>query len=112
MQAQSVLRHPSPIQGEKPIQQVVQDDEKAPLNIRRFSLHAEFGFHYVLSFNHLLIYGSVQIVQVQGLRTERQNSSCSTSPCDAPSTRGGQRSADTEEPCGASHFLSSRVGGE
>lgn len=66
----------------------------------------------MLSFDDLLIYWNVQIVQLQVLGKARQNSSCSTSPCDAPSTGGGQSSVDTEEAYGASPFLSSRVRGE
>lgn len=66
----------------------------------------------MLSFDDLLRYWNVQIVQFQVLGKERQNSSCSTGPRVAPSTGGGQSSADTEEPYVASPFLSSRVGGE
>ena len=66
----------------------------------------------MLSFDDLLIYWKVQIVQLQVLGKEKKNSSCSTHPCDAPSTGGRLSSMDTEESYGACPFLSSRVGGE
>lgn len=106
MQIQSVLRHPS-VQREKLIQQLVQDDEKAPLNRTRFSLCAEFQWSA-----HILEYPNSR---APGVGEREKYSSCSTDLYGAPSTGGGLSSVDTEEPCvceAASPFLSSRVGGE
>lgn len=66
----------------------------------------------MLRFNDVLIYWSVQILNLQVLGKEEEKSSCSTDPWDAPGPGDGLSSVDTQEPCEASPFLSGRVGGE
>lgn len=91
VKAQPVLR-----QREKPIQQLVQDDEKKE-NIRRLSLHAEF-------WRSAWIWGCLNAVPGTGGR--EKEIVVVARVCDAPSTGGASSGVGAEEPCRTSPLLS------